>query len=336
MSGNGRVDGYDVASEKARIGRSDSRVEDLAGIQRARLLAAMTEVACERGEGNATVAHVVERAGVSRRTFYELFDSSEECFLATLEEGITRVSRCVLDGYDPEARWAARVRNALSALLEFFDAEPDVARVLVVESLGAGNRALERRRRALEQMIVAVEQGRTERKGNEEPPALTAEGVVGGVLAVIHARLLACPRTEEDEQRPLMELLNPLMGMIVLPYLGPAAARRELSRPAPNVERRSAGSASNPLRELEMRLTYRTVRVLMAVAVSPGASNRMVADRAGVGDQGQISKLLSRLEKLGLVSNTRLGPGRGAPNAWSLTEHGEEVHRAIAATAPVA
>jgi hypothetical protein len=74
-----------------------------------------------------------------------------------------------------------------------------------------------------------------------------------------------------------------------------------------------------------MRLTYRTARVLLAVTASPGGSNRVVADGAGVADQGQISKLLTRLEKLGLVSNTGLGPGRGAPNAWTLTKQGEEV-----------
>ena len=46
--------------------------------------------------GNVTVAQVVERAGVSRRTFYEVFEDREDCLLAALEEGIARVSRCVL------------------------------------------------------------------------------------------------------------------------------------------------------------------------------------------------------------------------------------------------
>jgi hypothetical protein len=133
-----------------------------------------------------------------------------------------------------------------------------------------------------------------------------------------------------------VELVNPLMSMIVLPYLGSAAAGWELDRPVPRAERTSASNgASNPLRELDMRLTYRTVRVLLAVAANPGASNRMVADGAGVEDQGQISKLLSRLEKLGLVSNTGLGPGRGAPNAWTLTRQGEEVSSALAARTSV-
>lgn len=59
-----------------------------------------------------------------------------------------------------------------------------------------------------------------------------------------------------------------------------------------------------------MRLTHRTVRVLMVIAERPGASNREVAERSGISDQGQISKLLTRLARLKLVENT--GEGRNA------------------------
>jgi DNA-binding MarR family transcriptional regulator len=78
-----------------------------------------------------------------------------------------------------------------------------------------------------------------------------------------------------------------------------------------------------------MRLTYRTVRVLLAIAEHPGASNRRIADVSGVADQGQISKLLGRLQSLGLIRNDRAGPFRGQPNIWSLTPRGEEIERTI-------
>jgi DNA-binding MarR family transcriptional regulator len=90
------------------------------------------------------------------------------------------------------------------------------------------------------------------------------------------------------------------------------------------------------LEGLDMRLTYRTVRVLVTIASDPGASNREIADRAGVQDQGQISKLLARLEHLGLVQNSGAGPVRGEPNAWWLTPRGREVEQIIRRqTAPV-
>ena len=114
----------------------------------------------------------------------------------------------------------------------------------------------------------------------------------------------------------------------MLPYLGPEAAAREVEHPVPRARRR-ATTPADPLRELDMRLTYRTVRVLLAIAERPGASSRQVADASGVADQGQISKLLWRLEHLGLIANTTDGRGRGEPNAWILTPKGREVEQAI-------
>jgi DNA-binding MarR family transcriptional regulator len=123
-------------------------------------------------------------------------------------------------------------------------------------------------------------------------------------------------------------LLGPLMGMIVLPYQGQAAAGREVARPAPR-RRRPAPLLSDPLRDVNMRLTYRTVRVLLAIAGNENASNREVADASGVSDQGQISKLLARLEHLGLIQNRGGGFVRGEPNAWRLTPKGEEIEHSI-------
>ena len=68
-----------------------------------------------------------------------------------------------------------------------------------------------------------------------------------------------------------------------------------------------------------MRLTYRTLRVLGAVAERPGASNREVGAAAGMTDQGQISKLLARLEGLGLIANVGAGHVKGAPNGGCMT-----------------
>lgn len=312
-------------SENLHNGGEPDRPGRVIEIQRARILAAMVEVCGEHGAANGTVTHIVERAGVSRRTFYELFEDREACFLAAFDDAIARASRHALDAYDPSAKWVERVRTALTNLLSFLDAERDIAQLLIVGSLGAGQPALERRRRGIAQIIALVDEGGNESKAGSELPPLTAEGIVGGVLSVLHSRLA------QDDPTSLLELTGPLMGMIVLPYLGPAAARKEIARPVPKASVGVRHVERNPLGRLGMRLTYRTVRVLLAVAASPGDSNRAVADRAGIADQGQISKLLSRLEKLGLVSNVGLGAGTGAPNAWTLTEQGEEVNGVLAA-----
>jgi AcrR family transcriptional regulator len=292
-------------------------------IQRGRIVTAMVEVCSERGASNVTVAHVVERAGISRRTFYEIFSDCEECFLAASEDAIARAWRYVGDAYDPKAGWAQRIRTALTGLLSFLDIERGAGELLIVGPLGGGADALQRRQRVLAQLVTLVDEGRSEGKAGDELSPLTAEGIVGGVLSVLHSRLV------EDSPGALVELTRPLMSMIVLPYLGPAAAGRELARPVPDTPVKRPSAEGNPLGQLEMRLTYRTVRVLMAIAEHPGSSNRMVADASEVGDQGQMSKLLARLDNLGLVENTGTPGAFGGPNAWTLTDKGWQVHGAI-------
>jgi AcrR family transcriptional regulator len=317
-------------------------------IQRARMIAAMIDVVSERGRSNATVAHVVARSGVSRRTFYEVFVDFEDCFLAALDQSISYAAEYVLGAYDPTDKWRIRVRAALIGLLEFLEDEPAMGRLCLVETLGAGRRVHERRQRAVDAAIAVVDEGRGESKSAMTLPPLTSEGVVGGVLSVLHARLAPRwgisrrgGRPEEVQQAgegrdSLLKLSGSLMGMLVLPYLGPAAARKESSRAVPERRIHPRVASRDPLRDLEMRLTYRTVRVLLSIAAAPGGSNREVGASAGIDDQGQISKLLSRLEGLGLIENSGAGQVRGAPNAWELTKKGVEVRQLVVGGTPVA
>jgi DNA-binding MarR family transcriptional regulator len=156
---------------------------------------------------------------------------------------------------------------------------------------------------------------------------LTAEGVVGAVLSVIHARIVA-----SGEGR-LAELLNPLMAIVVLPCLGAAQVRRELERPLPAMPAHGddpgAPLESDPFKDAGMRLTYRTMLVLGAIAAHPACSNRQIGEAAGVSDQGQMSKLLARLKRLGLIANSGQGHAKGEPNAWSLTATGRQVEQSI-------
>jgi AcrR family transcriptional regulator len=307
-------------------------------VQRTRILEAMAEMAVDLGAGAVTVSHVVAHAGVSRRTFYELFPDREACLLATFDLGVERARTRVEPAYTVEPRWRDAIRGALAAFLRFLEDEPALGRLCVVHSLGGGAEVLSRRAEVLERLSEAVDRGRSEgTAGRAQPPALIAEGVVGAVMSVIYGHLQGqdAPNPTHSEEQPLIELFGVLMNMILLPYLGPSAARRELSRPVPKVQTgadservaNNAGASGDP----HIRLTYRTARVLTAIAEYPGASNREVANRADIVDQGQISKLLGRLLRLGLIVNTGEQASRGAPNAWRLTELGERVEGRAAA-----
>jgi AcrR family transcriptional regulator len=222
-----------LAGLRGRAG-SESRGE-VQRIHRVRIVSAMVEVASESGYLGAGVAPVVARAGVSRRAFYELFDGREECFLVSFEWGVGQMRRALIEAYGAKRPWRERVRHALAALLLLLDSEPELARMCVIEALGAGKLVLQRRAELLEDLMGALDAGAPEQRGRLDAPLLTAEGVVGGAFAVIHGRLLEWGTLEDAA--PMIELHSQLMALIALPYLGPRAAGEELTRTAPEVPR---------------------------------------------------------------------------------------------------
>jgi AcrR family transcriptional regulator/DNA-binding MarR family transcriptional regulator len=300
----------------------------MADFQRARLLGAALNEVCASGGNDASVASIVARAGVSRKTFYELFESREDCFTALVEESILELARVVVPVYEREGTWRKRLRAALGALLQFFEHERELGLFVLGRIVGHGSLGQELRAPLLARLRDAIEDGRTRTRSRATPPPpLAAEFVVGGVLAIVYARL------QTDDVRELSELVNQLMWMIVLPFVGPAAAAAELCHPPLKSTAAPPARPPRPAHEmpvdLDMRMTYRTARVLEAIAEQPAAGNFQIAARAGITDQGQISKLLARLARLELIENTGMGHAKGAANAWHLTRKGREVDTAI-------
>jgi AcrR family transcriptional regulator/DNA-binding MarR family transcriptional regulator len=295
-------------------------------IQRTRLLAGALAAIEEHGWADTTVARITTRARVSRRTFYQLFADREACLAALAEYVVGLLEAELAQAGVAELSWRERVRGGLQTILMFCDREPALARVCVVHALRGGPQLLASRAEVLTRLSAVIDEGRAEGSRMSDCSPLTAEGLVGAVFAIVHARLV------RGQHVPLTDLLGELTSMVMLPYLGAAAAQRERARPAPlgppaarPAPHALALSAGDPLQGLPMRLTYRTARVLGCIAARPGVSNREVADHAGVADQGQISKLLRRLERLGLTVNSGEGYTKGEPNAWELTPLGQQV-----------
>ncbi len=314
--------------------------------QRARLLDATFAVVAERGYRGMAVRAVTERAGVSAKTFYDFFHDREDCFLAAFDHGVDRLEVSARPAYEGGHDWVAGIRAGLGALLDVLDREPALRTLVFVEALGAGPRVLARRAEVLEELAVLVDEGRAGARDAGYLPVLLAEGLVGATFGVIHARLL------QPGLGLLSDLLNELMATIVLPYRGRAAAKRELrgtrtfsstrknpaglkspgrlaegQTPPPVVALRPLGSVS-PVR---FRLTVRTQTVLAALAELNGRgkspSNQELSRLAGISDQGQISRLMMRLQLEGLLENAG-GRGQGAPKAWRLTPAGEDLLQA--------
>jgi AcrR family transcriptional regulator/DNA-binding MarR family transcriptional regulator len=293
-------------------------------LHRSRLISALISLVEEEQDTLPTTAQVVGRARVSRKTFYDHFCDREDCFLAAFEDIFSRAQAISAKAYQAEDSWRDGVRAALACLLELIDQHPTLARLCLVTAPAAGMRVQLRRDELMLRLADTIDLGRA-----AAPPQprqlshMTAEAIVGGINAVLHRRLVLRDRAR------FVELLGPLMGMIVLPYLGPrAAGDEELRVYHPLAPKPRRPPSKDPLSGISIRLTYRTVRVLVAIAEHPSASNRVVAELAGMTDQGQVSKLLARLARLGLIVNRGEGQARGACNAWSLTEKGEQLERA--------
>jgi AcrR family transcriptional regulator len=318
-----------TAPSESRTRRTKLPRRQVTELQRARLLAAAIEVLAERGYAQLTVAAVISRARVSRKTFYDIFRNCEDCFLEALEDTLAQADALARDAYAGGTSWRDGMRAALAALLELMEDEPALARLWVVDAHAGDAAVWACRSRTLAELARAVDAGRGSAKGARRLPQIAAQGVVGGVLGVLHSRLV---RSREPQ---LVDLRGPLMYMIVLPYLGPAEAAKELER-ADRLPRAravaSSPSTDDPLKGLDIRLTYRTVRVLSVISDRPGASNREVATYAEVADQGQISKLLGRLARLQLIENRGMGQINGAANSWHLTRRGTAVVQATRQT----
>ena len=194
--------------------------ELIKAIQRERLIVAMLSAVAELGYLETNVQDVIDRAGVSRPTFYEHFSNKEDCFMAAFDTSAERLRKKVEAGVRKGGDvWRDRVRFGLEALLHFAAAEPETARAMVVEARAASAAAVRRRVELLDDFARCLEK---EARGllPMMPPQtpITATGIIGGVESLLYSRLC------KDEYDQLESLLPSLMYFVVLPYEGHEAA----------------------------------------------------------------------------------------------------------------
>ncbi|HSS41590.1 MAG TPA: TetR/AcrR family transcriptional regulator [Solirubrobacterales bacterium] len=192
--------------------------------QRNRIHQAMIEVVAERGYPETRVVDVIGVAGVSRKTFYELFESKEDCFLAAYDVLLENLLGEATEAFESKAGapWAERVAEALEILLGHLAKHPEEARFAIVEVLAAGPKALARRDAALRQFSGFLESGRSE--SSVDLPGITSIAVVGGVNELLYSEIL------HGAAGRLPGRLPDLMFWVTLPFLGAGAATTERER----------------------------------------------------------------------------------------------------------
>jgi len=188
--------------------------------QRQRLLEGMVAAVSEKGYADTSVADVLERAGVSRTTFYELFDDKLSCFLAAHETVVEELLNEVRAACDQDARWLDRARGALGRLLERLASEPALGRVGLVEITTAGPAGKRRYRAALQRFAHHVDEGLGQ--SELDLPSPNPERVAVGAVAAI---LLAEVKTGREKGLP--GRLPEILFAFLVPLVGPEIASRQ-------------------------------------------------------------------------------------------------------------
>jgi AcrR family transcriptional regulator len=193
--------------------------EQVAESQRERLLAALAHVVAASGYKGATITEIVKAASVSSKAFYENFDSKEACFLAAFDAVLAHMKELAGDAVAPYVEWPRRVIAALRALLDFFESEPDLARLCLVEPVTATPAIAARFREEVIACIPYLKLGRAESAEAKSLPESTEDSLLGGLVVLTSRSILA-------GEGPLPELLADLVEFVLAPYLGPEKAKQ--------------------------------------------------------------------------------------------------------------
>jgi AcrR family transcriptional regulator len=209
-------EGYPPELARLPPGRHGLPREFVAHNQRERLIAGLAEAIAENGYAGTTIAHITRHAAVSRRTFYEHFASKDECFVAAYDTVMAEMRERVGQAFEGGADWAHAVKAGIAAMLAFLAAEPNLARLCMVEALVAGPVVVERYDAAIQSFVPYFQTGREGRSPEvlSRLSPTTEEALVGGMMSLISRRIIAGKATE------LETLLPDLVEFTLTPYLG--------------------------------------------------------------------------------------------------------------------
>jgi AcrR family transcriptional regulator len=167
-----------LAREQARAG------------QRVRLAMAMIEAVDEDGYGATRVADVIARAGVSRKTFYELFDNKQDCLLATFDMISAEALRRLERAYHAASGWPGRVEAGIGALFASALENPGALRLSLLEIPAVGPAGIERRERSIERYKQFISDALEFAPGDGALSDVTLTAIVGGINRVLYRRVL--------------------------------------------------------------------------------------------------------------------------------------------------
>jgi AcrR family transcriptional regulator len=201
-------------------GRHGLPANVVAAHQRQRLIMATIELVAKHGYRATSIDHIVKRAKVGYVAFYELFDGKEACFAGAFELIVAEAHEQLAAAVTAGQPWPEQICAGLQALVELIAANPERARVALVEAPAAGPAAYSRYEEAIEGAIPMLRAGRALRAGTTELSQVLEEAIIGGIVWIFHERLV------KDEAKAIPEMLSEAVLIALAPYLGEAEAQR--------------------------------------------------------------------------------------------------------------
>lgn len=178
--------------------RRDARIEK----RRRRLAEAALALFAGRGYTVTSVDDVVTRARVSKSAFYEFFESKEHCFRELLDQEGGALIRDVLADAAKGHNHHERLRLGITRFVVNCFERSDVARLLIVESVGLSPGVEEIRHRLQARFADAVaEEVRHAMEHDafyaDKDPVVFGRAVVGGVSDAV-GHFLTHPGVDAD------------------------------------------------------------------------------------------------------------------------------------------
>jgi AcrR family transcriptional regulator len=218
MSDAGSGRGDEAGLPRLPPGRHGLPREFVVENQRRRIAAGMIAVVVEVGYPAASVTQIVAAAGVSRRTFYNYYSDKVEAFFDVYGQVTDFLCEAMVEAEQGERSWAGQVRAALTALLDCFATNPDLAAFCLLSPPAAGGDVAAAYRAFLDRLLEILTDGRPKRARRPSPAA--SYGIMGGLVALILGA------SESGGPQAIRDLAPEVTELVLTPYLGREEAAR--------------------------------------------------------------------------------------------------------------
>jgi AcrR family transcriptional regulator len=204
--------------------------EAVARHQRGRLEGAMVDSVARHGYADTTLRELVALARVSKSTFYEHFESKQECFLAAYDDIVDEVVRRIDEAFERPGDLRERLSAGLTTMMDTAAEEQAAAYLVIVESLTLGEAGIPQRESSAVRFARFIREGFDQADTPREVSELEVRGIVAGIRNCAYQRLRAGRGGE------LPELVEPIADWIL-----------RYGEPTPAIAKRAAAVAAEPL-----------------------------------------------------------------------------------------